>query len=973
MSNKNKIIIGVVLLLLIALAFFLFSGQKPPSFSLQNFQGRLLDTERDVLVFEDVDLVNYQELKANSNLRETDYLSGVNWIYFAEDLSYEEVYERFSAPVGTGMIIYRWNAQNQIFEGVPGDRYINAEEILESEMAINFAEAGSVWIIAAFDDFKILGSDPSESFLPPQQDWDQLQEGWYSIAQNEEQILNLIENCSARNPVVWQKDGQNSFKRVGNNDLNQNDEVNSYWVYLKDEAGSCEENGEIEEDLTNTTTDNQPINEDNQEVIETTTTENDTETETPNENEETTPEEEIAVNPQEQEQVPEETSENIEQTPNLENGNQEDDLLSSECSQLINSNQTPQFALNTLSQEGQEKFLTFEEPEFLNGKIKYQNNGIEAEVECLGDNFWNLTVNNLSQNTISNVYFPYDFEEKILNENEFDDVIYYPRRSGMAYKASIAGGVDGDKWHQHLQGEIYPCYPGECFSPLIIKADDFDYELYAAASWPPKAVTPQWSKNKMRLKFESEINAGGNDNFQIIKASGEADLENAKKPWQIAIDVYREWFLEKIKAEGLEVDYPQWLRKTHGYVMELIYEDKNYENGFELDKFRTKWDSYKDIFPYLQIWGQMAGFPYEGRAAGCCLLDRDIDESFLTNQNNILDLVDEIKNEGKRVGFYQRGYRPSQDSGLYFTLDSNMQFVPEGEEERVTQFEYLKGWIEKNEIEYRSNAFYIDVLGAAFFGDPLNVAKMFVEGEDNYLFREGSIIEHPIDIYPTAYLAGGDIYGGIEIDEVYKDSLALGGPFKEIGRDPVVTFPQMARYLLRDRIFFSGYSNGDYLFWGKKKGENEEGIYHPGTIPDGNRLFSNLPAFSDQAPQCNEEESKCNYFTERQLFLLGNKIEGFYLKDNFYLEDSELNEALKLIIDLRNNFNWWERDLVYLDTNGLKNVPDEIEVRVFADKNGEILFAIDNWSQVEGLSFEYLPLNQTIEVPTYKLSVLEVD
>jgi len=228
---------------------------------------------------------------------------------------------------------------------------------------------------------------------------------------------------------------------------------------------------------------------------------------------------------------------------------------------------------------------------------------------------------------------------------------------------------------------------------------------------------------------------------------------------------------------------------------------------------------------------------------------------------------------------------------------------------------FLLDWLQENMLN-GANVFYIDVLGGRFFGDPLGIAA-FLRDQ----CPPDTFIEYPVDIYPTPFLISGSLSGG---------NWAGGPKTKDqfiLGRTAGTTFPEFGRYLLDDRIIFLGQSNGDHLFWGPTN----------------------------------------DYWTERQVFLLGAKYDIITLFEN-HEEPKQMNRAVECAILERDRVDWWMRRPVYLHQNGVTDIPTGIDIRNFLGNSGENLIVIDNWIQRTNAKFRHN--GSWIMIPSKPLSIL---
>jgi hypothetical protein len=419
-------------------------------------------------------------------------------------------------------------------------------------------------------------------------------------------------------------------------------------------------------------------------------------------------------------------------------------------------------------------------------------------------------------------------------------------------------------------------------------------------------VEPLYCRQGLALRYSRPLEAGHQRAYRalICEARRGAAIDTA--PWQLVLDEYKRWLKGHMHAEGLyPIDYPMWLLDCHGWLNVQL------ENMpvFDVRRVRELWLRWKHLFPWVQFWGQMSNYGgpahltrprrAPGEETGCCL---DRSEMHRRYKPQLIELVHEITREG-HAGYYSRPRDPYERLDLSDPADED------------SDAGFLYGWLDRNRREYGANAFHIDVLGARFFGAPLEIARMLKEGSPN------TTIEFGVDVYPAANVISGALGCGEW----------AGGPGRtldRLGRGLTkTTFPAFGRYLLDDRVVFLGQSNGDHRFWGR---ENE-------------------------------------YWTERQAFLLGAKFDVITPAESNQIP-TVLNRALRLSIEERERTRWWQRRPRYRHQMGIGAVPPMIDVRRFVGNDGEDLLVFDNWGQRVGerIRFE----GRWISVPSRPLSIL---
>jgi hypothetical protein len=217
------------------------------------------------------------------------------------------------------------------------------------------------------------------------------------------------------------------------------------------------------------------------------------------------------------------------------------------------------------------------------------------------------------------------------------------------------------------------------------------------------------------------------------------------------------------------------------------------------------------------------------------------------------------------------------------------------------------------------------------------VVNLFTNGT----IPKNTIIEGAVDIYPVAGLVSGALLG---------DKNGCGAPQRTPQNSVVTTYPQFGRYILKDRILFSGEADSDGMFWGT-------GYWT--TTGDSIATNCGIPAW------CNTN-GPCAYGTERLAFILGNKLDVMH---------STNNPVLDAINAGRMNSNWMQRQPVFLNTQGLdlSHIPSTSAVRItlFQDSSGKHLIAISNPRLESGLAFGFN--NQTYTVPSEGVGISILD
>jgi hypothetical protein len=518
------------------------------------------------------------------------------------------------------------------------------------------------------------------------------------------------------------------------------------------------------------------------------------------------------------------------------------------------------------------------------------NSLMTARITDLGNDQWKLEIT--AKQDIRHVWFPWQPDRTPLDNDITDDIFYYPYLTGKAEKASTR---NQDWTWSGL------AYPGLCYAPLVVMADGDNARIVAATNWPPRKVTPFYAAQRLALQYQDvNMKAGATVVFQALIAEVQGNDSEGSAPWQLALDKYRTW----LDSRMTPVRYPMWMQQAEGWFNVGLMN----MTRFDLESVRSRWNRWKEVLPWIQFWGQMSNYAGPSNLAvppllpdektGCCHRQQEMHSRYLPA---LVEFVrTEVTAAGYHAGFYSAPFYEGENEAARY-LDT-----PEGRT-------WLQNWLFRNRVEYGANAYYIDVLGAVYWGNPETVMELFTNG----FIPENSVIEYPVDIYPSACLISGSLTGG---------SLN-GGPGITPETANSTTFPRFGRYLLGDRIMFLGQSNGDHKYWGPS----------------------------------------ANYWTERQAFLLGAKLDASNPDDNYNAETP--NPYILAIKREHDRTGWWSRQPRYLDTRGLSAIPPGVEVRRFLDKDGKNLFAVDNPNEQEGLSFSFQ--GRSIPIPAWKIAAID--
>lgn len=542
------------------------------------------------------------------------------------------------------------------------------------------------------------------------------------------------------------------------------------------------------------------------------------------------------------------------------------------------------------------------------GEYSFAADGIEAAVTRQSDGRWLLKLRNRSANLVG-VWFPLVLR-KPLGALERDDILYYPHHFGAAKRADATMYVGKQQteaaWYGHS-------YPGPVFAPLLVLADDTQAVSVAAANWPPIPLSPRFSVDRFGLRY-ADSPAQGQERHYFALCTQVSDWPAEGLPaWARACDAYKGWLRDRMRESGLDRPLPEAARHVNGWLHVALQNRRRVTP----DEMLELWRGAGRRLGWMQCWGQMSNFhgppgvrdsrgavpPLKpGEDVGCCLDQPEIHPRY---RAFLPAVARQVVDSGGLFGMYAR---PGQNARR---LDQ-----PEtGDLRRL-----LDWWSGLRNAG--ANACYLDVVGAADYGDPLAVAEILRDE-----FPPATVVEYAKDIYPTGFLVSGCLWGGWDwwVDLHKTPNRRYGGPDFSRG-----AFPRFGRYVLDDRVIFMGGSNGDHVFWGASRGYN--------------------------------------YWGERQAFLLGCKLDG---TDFVLLEppdSNRMNRAVAMICDEWDRSRFWQRDPVYRDRDGLTGIPDGIDVRCFDTRDGESLLVIDNWGRLKNRSFQFH--GHSVPVPERPLSIL---
>jgi hypothetical protein len=543
------------------------------------------------------------------------------------------------------------------------------------------------------------------------------------------------------------------------------------------------------------------------------------------------------------------------------------------------------------------------------GLYTVEDSVLKATLSDLGGGRWLLNIQ--PKQGIGEEYFPWQSNRAPLSADIANDIYYYPLFGGMSEKASNRNN-DWD-WYGMI-------YPGQVSAPLTVVASDQAAKIVAATNWPAKEVTPLYGGQRMILYYTELVAAGGSANYSALIASVTGNAAQGNTPWQNALDLYKAW----LDANRGPINYPAWMWQGEGFFDVQLEGLMNFSTA-DLD---AEWEPVKNLYPWVLMWGQMS--PYAG---GCCGVDPNTMAYYPTAQQMNAryqpSLPNWVKNnivgQGMHAGYYSSPYQDPQ-TGANKNLDT-----PAG-------LSWLTSWLSTNKNTYGANSYYIDIFARDYFGDPAKILALFANGT----LPADAVNEGIVDIYPIPGLMSGQIVGTASL---------CGAPYKTPQMVPTTTYPKFMRYLLNDRIMFSGSANTDWRFWGS------------GSWSDPTDSFDSACAYANWCAQ----NGPCDHGTERSAFILGNKLD-------VEVYSTAGNPVLDAITQAREGVNWFARKPKFVDNRGLNlsGIPasSKVEITRFLDMNGATLIAISNPKLVSGLSF--MVDGKAVAVPPQSIAVIDL-
>jgi len=652
---------------------------------------------------------------------------------------------------------------------------------------------------------------------------------------------------------------------------------------------------------------------------------------------------------------------------------------------------------------------------------------VRTTVSQLPDGHWTLDVTNLRPDpgapvgegyVLADVHFPWedhgspDFECDTtsfrLGADPADDVVLSTWVLGIGEKLVARPAY---AW----TAGRYPGADG-AFAPLMIRTDPERAELLAATNWDPalgiepREVRTSWACNGWSLWYrEQGIEPGESDSYRFMRVQSDGAPARSQ-PWVDVATEYRSWLQGNMQAAGLSpaARVPAWIAGIHGYIGVDL---ESSPDALVAGAVKSVWDRYKELFPWIQFWGQMSDYAADCEAGpscteiyrfdtvcGCCDLCRWLEPRYRAGGTfDVLAFADGVRAEGKHVGYYQRPFCEGEPGGpeppkCPFLTDATTCITaadqngacpvfpqgcgPAGE----TGLQWLTKWIAEARDRWGANAYYYDTMGGLNWGPPVTVARLFGTS-----LPADSLSEWPMDVYPTSFLGSGALYGSAtffpggegrtELEDIWN------GPGQELAR---VRFPALATFLLSDRLFFTGGANDGHEIWGlcadywaERKafvlGHKFDVVWPHERMQDCAGRPDGCCAGVDGKP----DVCGCDAVAAKEYCGSPKAPHAAVGYGGVWPAIECPDAALSLAVELRNAHDWNSRRPRYQHRTGLSELPDpllppngqRVDLRRFDDSEGRPLVVVDNWFRREGLRFRFDGI--LLPVPAERLAILE--
>ena len=437
-----------------------------------------------------------------------------------------------------------------------------------------------------------------------------------------------------------------------------------------------------------------------------------------------------------------------------------------------------------------------------------------AVVTYHGDNLWSLDLT--PEADVIRVDFPWQTTAFDLGNSE-DDVFYLPWWSG---RAILNSAVSDTEWYPDATPTLgcNNSYPNSFFSPFVIYADDTEAAIVYAANPEPRWCNPLIKQGLATIAYPYDssepLAAYANDvYYAYVEHDIAGNAATGDHPWRNAALRYKRFLKDLVVENKLYPRYPRWLREIHGWTGIILskIEDDPYDPNYVRDVVSDVWNDSKalsstDLFPWLQLWGWTSPYDVDDKNdndGGACLiapwlngnydpydpLDPTTNDpcnptrynisNYKNNFSNMMHsrygnttgwlstLVQSIVTNAQHAGYYSRP-RGRYTSIFGVPMDdpwiSSYQLDDSEQWDEISNTEWFIAYNNMTRDTYHANAYYYDCLGADGIyteGHPLIVADLL---RDPNQLSPDSVIEYIQDVYPSAFLLSGFVYGQVEDD-----------------------------------------------------------------------------------------------------------------------------------------------------------------------------------------------------------------
>ncbi|MGE3181122.1 MAG: hypothetical protein AB7N71_05780, partial [Phycisphaerae bacterium] len=208
------------------------------------------------------------------------------------------------------------------------------------------------------------------------------------------------------------------------------------------------------------------------------------------------------------------------------------------------------------------------------------NSSVAATLDYEGEHIWRLRVT--PKIALGGLTFPAtDPRDNPADQLLDDDIVYYPYLFGVIRRAGMM--KDWGWWGLD--------YPGACFSPLLVRADDETAKLVAAVNWPPKRVFPMFCRRGTCLAYKEAFTPGESHEFKAMVYVVRRDQAQDMPLWAAATVPYKAWLQTQLDRENLNAVLPEWITHANGWLNIQLENRQSFDAMAEL-AFYKRWKPY---------------------------------------------------------------------------------------------------------------------------------------------------------------------------------------------------------------------------------------------------------------------------------------------------------------------------------------------------------------------------------------------